>query len=322
MGKMTEKEKDEELEIESLSGVGETTAKKLRDAGFNDLMAIATTPPTTLAEICEIGEATARKMIIEARKKLKMGFISGEEMLKKQGDILRITTGSKALDTLLGGGVPTQAITEAYGPFGASKTQLGFQLCVNVQLPREKGGLNASAVFIDTEATFRPMRIMEMAKAVGLEPKEALNKIKVARAYSSDHQILLAEKIPDLINEGIPIKLIVVDSLTALFRAEYIGRGTLADRQQKLNQHIHFLQRLADRYNLAIYVTNQVMAKPDIFFGDPTAPIGGHVLAHSSTYRIYLRKAKGDKRVARMIDSPDLPEGEVIFRITNEGIRD
>ncbi|MCW1296932.1 MAG: DNA repair and recombination protein RadA [Candidatus Parvarchaeota archaeon] len=315
-------EKEEELEIEKLSGVGEATAKKLKDAGFSDLMAIATAPPTTLAEVCELGEATARKIIIEARKKLKMGFISGNELLEKQKDIYRITTGSKALDTLLGGGIATQSITEAYGPFGASKTQLGFQLCVNVQLPMEKGGLNACAVFIDTEGTFRPVRIIDMAKAVGLDPKEALNRIKVARAYSSDHQILLAEKIPDLIREKVPVKLIVVDSLTALFRAEYIGRGTLADRQQKLNQHIHFLQRLADRYNLAVYVTNQVMAKPDIFFGDPTAPIGGHVLGHSSTYRIYLRKAKGDKRVARMIDSPDLPEGEAIFRITNEGIRD
>lgn len=201
-------------------------------------------------------------------------------------------------------------------------SQIGFQLLVNVQLPKKKGGLEGVGVLIDTENTFRVNRIMAIAKGAGLNPKQALENIRVARAYSADHQILLAEKIPDLINEGVPVKLIVVDSLTSLFRSEYVGRGTLAERQQKLNQHIHYLQRLADRFNLAVYVTNQVMARPDIFFGDPTKPVGGNVLGHASTYRLYLRKTKGDKRISRLVDSPCLPEGECIFRITDEGIRD
>ena len=160
-----------------------------------------------------------------------------------------------------------------------------------------------------------------MAEGVGLDPDEVLNRIYVARAYNSDHQMLLAEKAKEIVEEK-NIKLVVVDSLTSHFRAEYVGRGKLAERQQKLNRHIHTLQRLADAYNLAVVVTNQVMAKPDILFGDPTEPVGGHVLAHAATYRVYLRKGKGDKRIARLVDSPHLPEGEVVFTIKPEGIRD
>jgi DNA repair protein RadA len=313
----------EEKKLEDLPGVGSVTAKKLSDAGFSDLMAIATAPVIELSQVAEIGEATAKKIVMAARKALKMGFISGVELLKRREEIGRISTGSEALNQLLGGGVETQAITEMYGEYGSGKTQLGLQLCVNVQLPPEKGGLNGYAVFIDTENTFRPQRILQLAKAVGLDPQEALERIKFARAYSSDHQILLAERIPDLIKkEKIPVKVVVIDSLTGLFRAEYVGRGTLADRQQKLNKYLHFLQRLADRFNLSVYVTNQVLARPDVFFGDPTQAVGGHVLGHAATFRVYLRRSRGERRIARLIDSPCLPEGECVFKITDKGIRD
>lgn len=312
----------EEFRLEDLPGVGEAIAKKLRNAGFRDLMALATTPPQVVAEICEIGEGVARRIINEARKQLRMEFLGADEILERQKDIKRISTGSKALDTLLGGGIPTQAITEFFGEFGSGKTQVGFQLCINVQLPESKGGLNGGAFFIDTEGTFRSGRIAEISKAMGLNPNEVLKNIKVARVFSTDHQILITEKIPEIIDNGFNGKLIVVDSLTGLFRAEFIGRGTLADRQQKLNQYVHMLQRYADRYNLAVYVTNQVMARPDILFGDPTAAVGGHVIAHACGYRIYLRKAKENKRVARLVDAPDLPPAEVVFQITSEGIKD
>lgn len=200
-------------------------------------------------------------------------------------------------------------------------TQLGLQLAVNIQLPKEKGGLTSKAVFIDTEATFRPERIQQMATAVGLNPTKALENIFTARAFNSDHQVLLAEKAEDIIKKE-PVKLLVIDSVTSSFRSDYTGRGTLADRQQKLNRHLHFLQKLADVYNLAVYVTNQVMARPDILFGDPTAPIGGHILGHQATFRIYVRKSKGDLRIAKLIDSPSLPEGETIFKVCSDGIRD
>ncbi len=313
---------EEKFEIEDIPGVGATTAKKMRDAGYEDPMGIATSNPTALAEVCEIGESTARKIIQAARAHLKMDFVTGIEMLEKMKKIQRITTGSNALDKLIGGGVETQAITEAYGAYGSGKSQLAFQLSVNVQLPKEKGGLNGQVVWVDTEGTFRPSRVIQIAKAKELDPQKVLENIKVARAYSADHQILLVEKIPELFQKYPNIKLIIVDSLTSIFRSEYVGRGTLAERQQKLNKHIHALQRLADRYNVAIYVTNQVMARPDVFFGDPTAAVGGHVLGHASTYRIYLRHSKGDKRVAKLVDSPCLAEGECAFRITEDGIVD
>ncbi len=310
--------------IRDIPGVGEKIAEKLEEAGYTDLMAIAVSPSSQLAEDTGIGDATAKKIIQAARASLKMGFMSGSDVLERRKDVRYITTGSHEVDMLLGGrGVESQSITEAFGEFGSGKTQLGLQLAVNVQLPKDMGGCDAYAVWIDTENTFRPERIMNLAKAVGLDPMKALERIKVARAFSSDHQILLAERVGDLIEkEGIDIGLVVVDSLTGLFRAEYVGRGTLANRQQKLNSHLHMLQRLADRFNLAIYVTNQVMSRPDIFFGDPTKAVGGHVLGHAATYRLYLRKSKGDKRIARLVDSPCLPDGEAVFRVTDEGIRD
>jgi len=310
-----------EFDLESLPGVGPKAAQKLRDAGYFDLMAIATASPTELAMVCEIGEGQAAKIIEAARKQLKMGFERADELYEKRKGVVKITTGSKELDRLLGGGVETRAITEAYGPFGSGKTQLGLQLAVNVQLPEEEGGLSGACLFIDTESTFRPERVAQIAKARGLDPKQVLANIYVGRAFNSDHQILLAEKAKEIIPEK-NIKLIVIDSLTSHFRADYIGRGELATRQQKLNRHLHFLQRLADAYNLAIYVTNQVMARPDILFGDPTQAVGGHVLAHAAMFRLYLRKGKEDKRIARLVDSPHLPEGEAVFRITERGIED
>jgi len=321
--KKKKKQGEEEMSIEDLPGIGTKTAEKLRDAGFEDLMSIAVASPATLVEIADLTKQTATKAIRAARDVLDMGFKTGEDFLKQRAAVGKIKTGSEELDNLIGGGVETQAIFEAFGEFGSGKSQIGFQLAVNAQLPPEQGGLGGKVVFIDTEGTFRPERIKQLAEAAGLDPEIALKNIIVARAYTSDHQMLLAEKISDLIKkENEPIKLVIVDSLMALFRSEYTGRGTLADRQQKINRHMHHLQKLADTFNLAIYVTNQVMARPDIFFGNPTAAVGGHVLAHTSTYRVYLRKSKADKRIARLIDSPHLPEGEAVFRVTAKGIID
>lgn len=319
---MAEKKEKGEISIEDLPGVGAATAEKLREAGFSDLLSIAVASAGQIVEIAGVGEAVARKIINVARNKLDMGFETGEALLKKAEQVERITTGSKELDKLLGGGVETGTITEMYGSFASGKSQVGFQLVVNVQLPKERGGLDGGVVFLDTESTFRVHRIKQLAEAAGLNSDEVLKRIKIARCMNSDHQMLLAEKIESIVKEGFPVKLVVVDSLMSLFRSEYLGRSTLADRQQKLNKHIHKLQKLADTYNIAIYVTNQVMAKPDTFFGDPTEPVGGNIVAHCSNPRIYLRKGKKGTRVAKLIDSSYLPENEVIFRITEEGIRD
>jgi DNA repair protein RadA len=309
------------MELEELPGVGIATAEKLREAGFKTVEAIAVAHPAELKEAAGIGESAALKIINAARESLQMGFMTGIEVLEKRKTMRKITTGSKSLDELLGGGIETQAITEFFGEFGSGKTQVCHQLAVNVQLPEDEGGLGKSAFYLDTENTFRPERIIQMAEGTGRDPHEILENIIVARAYNSDHQMLLIEKAEDIIREK-NIGLIVVDSLTSHFRSDYTGRGMLSDRQQKLNRHMHTLQKLSDIYNLAVVVTNQVMMRPDFFFGDPTAPIGGHVVGHSSTFRIYLRKSKAGKRVARLIDSPNLPEGEAIFTVTKDGIRD
>jgi DNA repair protein RadA len=311
-----------ETSLEELPYVGPATAEKLREAGFNDLMMIAVASPASLAELAEIGEGTAVKIINAARQEIDIGgFETGDVLMERRREVHKLTTGSKALNELLGGGVETQAITELFGEFGSGKTQIAHQLAVNAQLSVDDGGLEGDTVIIDTENTFRPERIAQMARGLDLEPSEVLKKIHVARAFNSHHQMLLAEKVNDLVEE-FPVKLLVIDSLTGHFRAEYIGRGALADRQQKLNKHLHDLQRFSDVHNSCILVTNQVQSKPDTFFGDPTRPIGGHILGHTATFRVYMRKSKGGKRICRLIDSPNLPEGEAVITILEEGIRD
>ncbi|MET1124827.1 MAG: DNA repair and recombination protein RadA [Archaeoglobaceae archaeon] len=315
------------LELEDIPGVGAETARKLREAGFYSVEEIAVASPQELCAISGISEAKAIEIIKSARELTKLGgFESGERLLERKSEIRYITTGSAALDSLLGGGIETQSITEFFGEFGSGKTQICHQLCVNVQLPESEGGLEGSAIVIDTENTFRPERIMQMAEAKGLDGREVLRNIYVAHAYNSNHQMLLVDNAKELAEklkrDGKPVRLLVVDSLTSHFRAEYVGRGTLADRQQKLNRHLHDLMRFGEVFNAAIVVTNQVMARPDIVYGDPTKPVGGHVVAHTATYRVYLKKSKQDIRVARLVDAPHLPEAEVLFRVTERGIED
>ncbi len=309
-------------ELEDLPSVGEKTAQKLRDAGFADMMRLATATPKELSVKVEIGEGVAAKVIDAARKAEKIDFETAFEVMERREDVGRITTGSKGLDELIGGGVETQSITEFYGEFGSGKSQIAHELAVTVQLPVEEGGLDGEVVFIDTENTFRPERIKQIAEGFGLDINEVLKRIHVARAFNTSHQILMADKINELIQTDVNIKLIILDSLMAHFRAEYVGRESLATRQQKLNQHLHTLQTIATTYNVAILLTNQVQARPDSFFGTPTKAIGGHVLGHASTYRILLKKGLSGKRIARLVDSPHLPEGEAVFKVSTEGIID
>src|SRR3989344_3804507 len=242
--KIKEEVKLKKLSIEDLPGVGAATAEKLKEAGFDTMLSIAVASPGELTEIAGLTEATARKIINTARTKMDMGFESGDQLLEKRKNILKITTSSNNLNTLFGGGVESGAITECYGEFGSGKSSLAHQLAVNVQLPKDQGGVEGTAVWLDTESTFRPERIKQIAESNGLDPEQVLKNIKVARCFNSDHQMLLAEKVEDLIKEGQNIKLVIVDSLMSHFRADFSGRGQLADRQQKLNKHLHQLQKL------------------------------------------------------------------------------
>ncbi|MBI5036143.1 DNA repair and recombination protein RadA [Candidatus Micrarchaeota archaeon] len=307
--------------VEDIPGVGPSILAKLREAGYDSLDTLAYSMPAELVEVSGVGEGTAVKVINAARDALELGFETGCDVLERRKSIEKVTTGSHELDALLGGGIETQGITEFFGKFSSGKSQVGFQLCVNAQMPKEKGGLGGAVAFIDTESTFRPERIAQMAEARGMDPDKILKNIHVARALNSDHQMLLTEKLEPMITEK-NIRLIVVDSLMAAFRSDYVGRGELAERQQKLNKHIHLLLRFADKYNLAVYFTNQVMDRPDILFGDPTAPVGGNILAHTSTYRVYLRRSKEDRRIAKLVDSPNMPDGECVFSVREAGIED
>lgn len=308
-------------ELETLPGIGAATLEKLEQAGYRTLLSIAVATPSELMDITGMTAAPVKKVINAARGSVKMDFQSGDKYQERRALVKRITTGSSSFDKLMGGGIETGAITEAFGEFGSGKTQLAHILSVRAQLL--EGEESPKVVFIDTENTFRPERIHHLSKALKLDEEATLKNIMIARAYNSDHQMLLVDRIEDFISEKkLNVKLIIVDSLTAHFRAEFIGMGTLANRQQKLNRHVHTLLRLADSHNLAVYVTNQVMARPDIMFGDPTQAIGGHIVAHSSTYRLYFKKGRKGAKVAKLIDSPGLPDGECSFFVTTSGLKD
>ncbi len=308
-------------ELEDVEGVGPATIEKLKVAGILSVEALAVTPTRTLVEIADLTEEKASSITRNARSLLNIRFTTAKDVLSKRQNIGYITTGSKAIDSLLGKGIESQALTELIGEFGSGKTQICHQLCVSVQLPLEKGGLGGRALFIDTEGTFRPERVIAIAQGLGLNPDEVLGNIIYARAFNSDHQMLLADEAFSLVSQN-NVRLVIVDSVITHFRSEYPGREALAPRQQKLNRHIHQLLRMSDIYNLAVILTNQIQSTPDTFFGNPNKPAGGNVLAHGSTYRIWLRKSKENRRVAKIIDSPLHPESECIFAITTNGIID
>jgi len=307
--------------IKDLPGIGPATTQKLSELGFHTIESLATATAKEL-EIAGVGEKKALEVIRAARSTMNVSFVRADELLRMRQNVLRLATGSKMMDELLGGGLETQTITEFYGEYGSGKSQLCHQLCVNVQLPPEQGGLGGGALYIDTENTFRTERIVQMSQHLGLDPEEVSKNIIYADAYTSDHQIFLLENADKVIKEN-DVRMIIIDSLTSHFRSEYLGREMLAERQQKLNKHMHKLIRLARAFNIVAVVTNQVMSKPDVFFGNAVHPIGGHIVAHTSHTRVYLRKsARGRVRIARLVSSPYLPEGERVFRITENGVED
>jgi DNA repair protein RadA len=339
-----------DVDLEALPGVGPATAEKLNEAGFDSYQSLAVASPGELSNTADVGESTSADIIQAARKEADIGgFETGSQVLERRERIGKLSWQIDEVDELLGGGVETQSITEVYGEFGSGKSQITHQLSVNVQLPSEQGGLHGSVIFIDSEDTFRPERIDDMVRGLPEEALQAtmndreiegtpddeeameelvddiLDKIHVAKAFNSNHQMLLAEKAQELAGEhedgDWPVRLVCIDSLTAHFRAEYVGRGQLATRQQKLNKHLHDIDKVGNLYNTAVVVTNQVSSNPDSFFGDPTQPIGGNILGHKSTFRMYLRKSKGDKRIVRLVDAPNLADGEAVMRVQDGGLK-
>ncbi|MFC1802630.1 DNA repair and recombination protein RadA [Thermoproteota archaeon] len=304
--------------LEELPGVGPATVNKLKEIGFKTVESLST---ATISELVSggIGEAVAENVIDAARKSRAITFVRGDKLIELRKNIRKLTTGCSSLDTLLEGGIETQSLTEFYGEFGSGKSQLCHQLCVTVQLGEAQGGLNGSVLYIDTEATFRPERVQQIASRFGIKSGEVLKGIVYAEAYTSNHQTVLLENADEVIKEN-NIKLIIIDSVMSHFRSEYLGREMLANRQQQLNKHLHKLMRLSRAFNTATVITNQVMASPDAFFSKAVTPAGGHILAHMSHNRIFLRKGRNNMRIAKLTASPSLPEGEVPMRITERGI--
>ncbi|MEM3736473.1 MAG: DNA repair and recombination protein RadA [Candidatus Bathyarchaeia archaeon] len=309
-------------DIYELPGVGPATADKLRKLGYTTVESLATASLKELTQV--LGDKSAYSIVTEARKCLiSAPFLRADEYLKMRSIVEKLSTGSRALDALIGGGMETQSITEIYGEFGTGKSQICHQLCVNIQLPRERGGLEGGALYIDSENTFRPERIVQISERMGLNPDKVLSNIIYAEALTTDHQAYLLDNADAKLKEH-NIRLIILDSLIAHFRSEYIGRESLAERQQRLDKHLHRLVRLTRAFNAVGVVTNQVMARPDAFLSDVVSPAGGHILAHTSHTRIFLRKASTPRvRIARLVVSPSLPEGEeCLFKITENGIED
>src|SRR6266496_2986289 len=315
-----------DLKIEDIEGIGPTTARKLKESGIVSPMDLAVASAEELAERINTSKEGAASFIISTQKLLRDSkvlekeFVTAETALEKRKSMHRCSTGSKALDELLLGGIETQAVTEFYGEFGSGKSQICHTLCATARQPIESGGMDSGVIYIDTEGTFRPERVEQIARARGLDHRHVLKSVAVCKVYNSSHLELIVKDLGKYVNE-FKAKLVIIDGIISLHRAEFLGRGTLANRQQKLNGMLHKLTRLAEISNIAVVITNQVQSSPDTFFGDPTKAAGGNIIAHSSTYRIYLRKS-GENRVAKMMDSPYHPYSDARFTVNERGTGD
>jgi len=314
------------LALNLVKEIGPATEKRLQEAGFQSLKDLIVRGPVDVAEVTGMEMDTSiiicnkARAVLEELGIIEKSFVTAISLYDRRKKVDRISTGSKSFDELLGGGIETRAVTEVYGEFGTGKTQLGHTLCVTVQQPRWQGGLEGKALYIDTEGTFRPERIVSIAEARGLEPDVFLNNIIVAKAYNSAHQELIVEEAGPVIEQS-GARVIILDSAVAHYRAEFLGRATLSERQQRLNKFMHILVRLADTYAVAVLVTNQIQASPDSIFGESVKPVGGNVIAHTSTYRLFLKRS-GKNRIARIVDSPYHAEREILFTLTDKGISD
>jgi len=305
-------------------GLSEKDCQKLADAGYATIEGIAFTPKKMLIGVKGISEAKADKILAVAAEMVPMGFTTATEYHARRQELAQITTGSNALDNVLGGGIETGSITEIYGEFRTGKSQICHQLAVTCQLPADMKGGEGKAMFIDTEGTFRPARILAVAERYGLNGEEVLDNIAYARAYNADHQANLLINAAAMMAES-RFSLIVVDSVTGLYRTDFSGRGELSARQMHLAKFLRQLMRLADEFGVAVVVTNQVVASVDNMPGaapDAKKPIGGNIMAHASTTRVALRKGRGPERIAKIVDSPCLPELEGKFQINQSGICD
>lgn len=316
----------QDIEMLQSHGINVVDIKKLKSSGICTIRGLQMTTKKKLCAIKGLSETKVDKIKEAVTKINSSAFATALEVSQKRKTIFKISTGSEELNKLIGGGVESMSITEVFGEFRTGKTQLSHTLCVTCQLPGANDYTGGKVIFIDTENTFRPNRLRDIADRYNLDHDAVLSNVLYVRAYTSEHQLEILDLVAvEFYKEGGIYKLLIIDSIMALFRVDYTGRGELADRQQKLAQMLSKLQKLAEEYNVAVFLTNQMTADPGAamsFQVDPKKPIGGHILAHASTTRIYLRKGKGELRIAKVYDSPDMPESEATFAITAGGIAD
>jgi len=313
------------FEIDKLNDIGPATKTSLKEAGFRSIKDLVIRGPTDIAEATGIAIEKCTLLCNRAREILEdigvldKPFTTANKIYEKRKSEYRISTGSKNLDELLDGGIETRAITELYGEYGTGKTQICHTLCVTVQQSKEEDNISR-ALYIDTENTFRPERIASIASARKIDPSVALENVIVAKAYNSSHQEVIIQESPNVINLH-NIRIMIVDSIVSHYRAEFLGRSVLSERQQRINRLLHILLRIAETCKISVVITNQIQSSPDAIFGDPNKATGGNVMAHTSTYRLYLKKA-GKNRIARMVDSPYHSEREILFALNEQGIGD
>jgi DNA repair protein RadA len=311
------------MELTDLKAIKPRQVKLLQDNGIDTVEALAMSMPADITGIDGMSDKAAKTLVWNARDELQM--CTFKKVSDIHEDFQYIHTGSKNFDAILGGGLSTGRITEVYGAFKSGKTNLGHTLCVTTQLPKEKGGLGGTVLYIDTENTFSKAKIERIAKRFGLSMEQALKNIYHARAYSTDHQLQMIKAAEKAIKEN-NAKLIIVDSLTALMRAEYVGIGMLAPRQAILNKIIHDLSRVAETENIAVLVTNQVAVVMKGTFSANDA-IGGNIVAHGCHYRVQFKTSGFQanaslERTATVVDAPDVPPNSATFYITEAGISD
>ncbi|KAI5170938.1 meiotic recombination protein DMC1 [Pancytospora epiphaga] len=324
MSHLVDGQKEPRIDALQDHGIQLSDINKLKSAGICTLKGAAMMSRKSLNKIKGLSEVKIEKIKECLAQAVDCDFCTATTFAERRTQVKKLSTGSSDFDALLGGGIQTMAITEAFGEFRTGKTQLAHTLCVTTQLPEELGGAQGKVAFIDTEGTFRPNRLREISARFGLDSETVLDNVVVARAFNTEHQIELLDKLAIRFAEEPNVyRLLIVDSVISLFRSDFSGRGELGERQQRLNQHLSKLLRLADEFNIAVFITNQMMADPGsglTFMADPKKPIGGHVLAHASTTRIYLKKGRGETRIAKIYDSPDVPESEATYAITEGGI--